>query len=82
MDEKKLKEISERYVELLIAYDTLYDSNGKSFSKKVMETRKELVYLETKLRESWRKNKRCGVNKWPEQAAKIYSKNLIEDMTI
>ena len=51
MDEKKLKEISERYVELLIAYEH-YMTAMEEVSKKVVETRKELVYLETKLREA------------------------------
>ena len=51
MDEKKLKETAERYVELLIAYEH-YMTAMEEVSKKVVETRKELVYLETKLREA------------------------------
>tara|TARA_Y100000310_G_scaffold188561_1_gene188531 strand:+ start:31 stop:210 length:180 start_codon:yes stop_codon:yes gene_type:complete len=51
MDEKELKEYSERYVELLIVYEH-YMTAMEEITKKVMETRKELIFLESKLKEA------------------------------
>jgi len=51
MDDKKLKQQSERYIELLVAYEH-YMTAMEEITKKVMETRKELVYLETELKEA------------------------------
>ena len=51
MDDKELKQHSERYVELLIAYEH-YMTALEEITKKVMETRKELVYLETELKKA------------------------------
>ena len=51
MVDKEIKQHSERYVELLVAYEH-YMTAMEEVTKKVMETRKELVYLETKLREA------------------------------
>ena len=51
MDEKELQENAERYCELLIAYEH-YMKAMEEITKKVMETRKELIYLETKLKEA------------------------------
>ena len=51
MDDKEIKQHSERYVELLVAYEH-YMTAMEEVTKKVMETRKELIYLETKLKES------------------------------
>ena len=45
MDEKKLKETAERYVELLSSYNTYMEALEK-VTQKVIETRKELVFLE------------------------------------
>ena len=51
MNDKEIKQHSERYVELLVAYDH-YMTAMEEVTKKVMETRKELIYLETKLKEA------------------------------
>ena len=51
MNDKEIRQHSERYVELLVAYEH-YMTAMEEVSKKVVETRKELVYLETKLREA------------------------------
>ena len=48
MDEKKLKETAERYVELLSSYES-YMEVFEKITKKVIETRKELVFLEKEL---------------------------------
>ena len=56
MDEKKLKEISERYVELLSSYNTYMEALEK-VTKKVIETRKELVFLEGELEKAGAKIK-------------------------
>ena len=56
MNEKELKENSERYVELLIAYEH-YMTAMEEITKKVVETRKELVFLESKLRKAGTKIK-------------------------
>jgi recombinational DNA repair ATPase RecF len=50
MDDKEIKQQSERYVELLVAYEH-YMTAMEEITKKVMETRKELVFLESKLKE-------------------------------
>ena len=56
MDDKEIRQHSERYVEILVAYEH-YMTAMEEITKKVMETRKELVYLETKLREAGAKIK-------------------------
>ena len=56
MDDKKLKQQSERYIELLVAYEH-YMTAMEEITKKVMETRKELVFLESKLKEAGAKIK-------------------------
>ena len=48
MDDKELKEIAERYVELLSSYNTYMEALEKVIQK-VIETRKELVFLEKEL---------------------------------
>ena len=56
MDEKELKKIAQRYVELLSSYES-YMEVFEKITKKVIETRKELVFLESKLKEQGAKIK-------------------------
>ena len=51
MDEKELREKAERYCELLLVYDNMMQVLEK-VTKKIMETKKELVYLEGVLQEN------------------------------
>tara|TARA_R110002060_G_scaffold77555_1_gene89190 strand:- start:980 stop:1168 length:189 start_codon:yes stop_codon:yes gene_type:complete len=51
MDEKELREKAERYCELLLVYDNMMQVLEK-VTKKIMETKKELVYLEGALQEN------------------------------
>ena len=48
MDEKEIKEIAERYCELLILYDNLLQTL-EAVTKKISGTRGELVFLEKEL---------------------------------
>ena len=48
MDEKETKEIAERYVELLSSYENYMQALEK-ITNKVIETRKELAFLENEL---------------------------------
>ena len=48
MDEKELKKTAQRYVELLSSYESYMEAFEK-ITKKVLETRKELVFLEKEL---------------------------------
>ena len=56
MDEKEIKENAERYVELLSSYDTYMEALEK-VTQKVVETRKELVFLEGELEKAGAKIK-------------------------
>ena len=56
MDEKEIKENAERYVELLSSYQE-YMKAMEQITKKVIETRKELVFLEGQLEEAGAKIK-------------------------
>ena len=56
MDEKETKEIAERYVELLSSYEN-YMKALEKITNKVIEARKELVFLEGKLEEAGAKIK-------------------------
>ena len=56
MDEKEIKEVAERYVELLSSYDTYMEALEK-VTQKVVETRKELVFLEGELEKAGAKIK-------------------------
>ena len=56
MDEKEIKEIAERYVELLSSYNTYMEALEK-VTQKVIETRKELVFLEGELEKNGAKIK-------------------------
>ena len=51
MDEKELQANAERYCELLIVYDNMLQALEK-VTQKIMETKKELVYLEDILQEN------------------------------
>ena len=62
MDEKKLKEISERYVELLSSYNTYMEALEK-VTQKLTQTRKELIYLEDILQKNGVKIKDVEVEK-------------------
>ena len=56
MDEKELKENAERYVELLSSYNTYMEALEK-VTQKVIETRKELFFLEGELKKNGAKIK-------------------------
>ena len=56
MNEKKLKEDAQRYVELLSSYQE-YMKAMEQITKKVIETRKELVFLESQLEKAGAKIK-------------------------
>ena len=56
MDEKEINEIAERYVELLSSYEN-YMKALEKVTNKVIETRKELVFLEGKLEDAGAKIK-------------------------
>ena len=56
MDEKEIKENAERYVELLSSYQE-YMKAMEQITKRVIETRKELVFLESQLEKAGAKIK-------------------------
>ena len=56
MDEEKLKENAERYVELLSSYN-IYMEALEKIIQKVVETRKELIFLEGELEKAGAKIK-------------------------
>ena len=56
MDEKETKEIAERYVELLSSYENYMQALEK-VTNKVIEARKELVFLEGELEKAGAKIK-------------------------
>ena len=56
MDEKETKEIADRYVELLSSYED-YMKALEKVTNKVIETRKELVFLEGELEKAGAKIK-------------------------
>ena len=56
MNEKEIKENAQRYVELLSSYQE-YMNALEQITKKVIETRKELVFLEGQLEEAGAKIK-------------------------
>ena len=51
MDEKELREKAERYFELLLVYDNIMQVLEK-VTQKIIETKKELVFLEDVLQEN------------------------------
>ena len=56
MSEEKLKNTAERYVELLSSYNTYMEALEK-VTQKVIETRKELIFLEGELEKAGAKIK-------------------------
>ena len=62
MDEKELREKAERYCELLIVYDDMLQVL-ETVTKKITETRKELVFLEKELEENGVKIKDVEIEK-------------------
>ena len=70
MDEKELKENAERYCELLIVYDNMLQAM-ETVTKKITETRKELIFLEDVLQKNGVKIKDVEVDKW-DLVAKIF----------
>ena len=62
MDEKELKENAERYCELLIVYDNMLDAMS-NVTRKITETRKELIFLEDLLQKNGVKIKDVEVEK-------------------
>ena len=56
MSEEKLKNTAERYVELLSSYNTYMETLEK-VTQKLIETRKELVFLEGELEKAGAKIK-------------------------
>lgn len=62
MDEKELLEKAERYCELLLVYDNMMQVLEK-VSQKIIETKKELIYLEGVLQENGVKIKDVEVDK-------------------
>ena len=51
MNEKELQENAERYCELFVVYDNMLEALD-NITKKITQTRKELVYLENILQEN------------------------------
>jgi len=62
MDVKELKENAERYCELLIVYDNMLEAMD-NVTKKLTETRKELIFLEDVLQKNGVKIKDVEVEK-------------------
>ena len=62
MDEKELRANAERYCELLIVYDNMVQALEK-MTQKIMEIKKELVYLEGVLQKNGVKIKDVEVDK-------------------
>ena len=63
MDEKELQENAERYCELLLVYDNMLDALEK-VTKKITQTRKELVHLEDVLQKNGVQIKDVEVEEW------------------
>ena len=62
MNEQELRETAERYCELLIVYDEMLQVL-ETVTKKITETRKELVFLEKELEENGAKIKDVEIEK-------------------
>ena len=62
IDVKELKENAERYCELLIVYDNMLDAMS-NVTRKITETRKELIFLEDLLQKNGVKIKDVEVEK-------------------
>ena len=62
MDEQELRKKAERYCELLIVYDNMLQVL-ETVTKKITETKKELVFLEKELEENGAKIKDVEIEK-------------------
>ena len=62
MDEKELREKAERYCELLIVYDSMLEALD-SVTKKITQTRKEILFLEELLQKNGAQIKDVEINK-------------------
>ena len=62
MNEQELREKAERYCELLIVYDNMLQVL-ETVTKKITETKKELVFLEKELEENGAKIKDVEIEK-------------------
>ena len=62
MNEQELREIAERYCELLIVYDDMLQVL-ETVTKKITETKKELVFLEKELEANGAKIKDVEIEK-------------------
>ena len=62
MNEKELQENAERYCELLVVYDNMLEALD-NITKKITQTRKELVYLENILQENGAQIKDVEISK-------------------
>ena len=52
MNEQEIREKAERYCELLIVYDDMLQVL-ETVTKKITETRKELVFFRKRIRRKW-----------------------------
>ena len=62
MDNKELQENAERYCELLIVYDSMLEALD-SVTKKITQTRKEILFLEELLQKNGAQIKDVEINK-------------------
>ena len=62
MDAKELRENAERYCELLIVYDSMLEALD-SVTKKITQTRKEILFLEELLQKNGAQIKDVEINK-------------------
>ena len=62
MDAKELRENAERYCELLIVYDSMLEALD-SVTKKINQTRKEILFLEELLQKNGAQIKDVEINK-------------------
>ena len=62
MDEKEIQVNAERYCELLLVYDSMLEALEK-VTKKLTQTRKELIYLEDVLQKNGVKIKDVEIEK-------------------
>ena len=66
MDAKELQEKAERYCELLVVYDNMLEALD-SITKKITQTRKEILFLEDVLEKNGATIKDVEVNKEEEK---------------
>ena len=66
MNEKELQENAERYCELLVVYDNMLEALD-NITKKITQTRKEILFLEDVLEKNGATIKDVEVNKEEEK---------------